>query len=259
MRRRGLTLIELMVSMAMSIMIIAGAVSAYTTAIAFDAQNTTLQQTTDARIQFEQRLASLLRGAYISPTANDTMTYFLGSQSGNMANATSADTLFFTTLSGGINDATLRSDDDFETLNQNYGPQGGVEEVSLSMTPIGEAGQTKKGLFIREQRPADGDPTQGGSERVLDADITSIQFEFYNGADWDTAWSTSGVTAQSTTNMNIDTTGQDGRRIPSAVRVTYSLTGDAEGITHSFVVRLPQSDVTSANPIVVTGGTTTTP
>jgi type II secretory pathway pseudopilin PulG len=258
-RTSGLTLLELVVSLSITGMVVAGAASAYSAAIAYDTHNRLTQDAAASRIQFEQRLKTLLRGAFVSSNQNDPMTYFIGDQAGNNANANAADTITFTTLNEGINSAELTSDDDFETLNQNFGPQGGVAEVSLSLTPVGDAGQTKTGLFIREQRPADGDPTQGGTESVFDADVKTIQFEFYNGTDWDTSWSTSGVTAQSTTTMNVNNTGQDGRRIPAAVRVTYSLSADPEGYQRVLIVLLPHSDVTAANPIVLTGGTTTGP
>ncbi len=257
--RRGITLLEIMISLVISSVIVVAITSAYAEAIAYDKQGTRLQEATESRIEFEQRLRTLLRGAYVSPTTTDSMTYFLGDESGNSITATAADTLIFTTLSEGVNGSTLGTQDDFETLNQTFGPQGGIAEVALSMTAVGDAGQTKTGLFLREQRPADGDPTQGGTESLLSSDVKSIQFEFYDGANWDPTWSTSGVTAQSTTSMNIDTSGTAGRRIPAAVRVTYVLTSDLEGAApHVFVVRLPQSDVTAENPVVTntaTGGT----
>jgi len=242
----------------MSAIVIVGVTGAYTEAIAFDRQNNQLHETADAHMQLEQQIRSLLRGAYISSTATDGTTYFLGDESGSNQDVTAADTLIFTTLSVGLNGSELTdTNDDSEALNQTYGTQGGVTEVALSMTAVGDGGQTKQGLFIREQRPADGDPTQGGFETLLSGDVKSIMFEFYDGANWDPTWSTSGVTAQSTTNMNIDTSGVDGRRIPAAVRVTYTLNGEPDGTNHVFIVQLPLSDVTAENPVVVTGTTTT--
>lgn len=260
MRRRGLTLLELIVSLVMSVFIVAAATSAYSNAIAFDKHNAAYLQTNETRLNFEQKVRSLLVGAYVSPTTTDTTTYFLGEASGDSTQSEVAGTLTFTTLSLGMNDNELTSDDDFETLNQTYGPQGGVAEVSLSLTPVGEDGQTKQGLFLRTQRPADGDPTQGGTERLFDTDVRSIQFQFYNGTGWDPTWGTSGVNTQSTTTaQNNVQTGQDGRRIPAAVQVTYTLASDADGVTHSFVVRLPNSDVTAENPVTVTGTAGGTP
>jgi len=256
-KSRGLTLIELMVSLAMSVFLIAAAASGFSSAIAFDKQNTQSLQAAQTSIDFEQRIRNLLRGAYVSSLTTDTMTYFLGMTSGNSMDAQMADTLTFTTLSVGLNDATLDTDDDFNTLNDTYGPQGGISEVSLSMTAVGDQGQSKQGLFLRMQRPADGDYTQGGNETLLSEDVKSIQFEFYNGTDWEPNWGTSGLsTLVTTASQNNVQTGQDGRRIPSGVRITYSLKADPEGTNHVFIVRLEHSDVTTENPVTTTGTTT---
>lgn len=248
--RRGLTLIELLVALAMSAFIIVGSASAYVTAINFERQSRDSQDAYEHRSVLEQRIRALLGGAYVSADANDPLTYFNGESSSTTLEATSADSLTFTTLSEGLNGAVLGSSDDFETLNSRFGPQGGIAEISISTTPVGASGEGKSGLFVREQRPADGDPSQGGTESVLDPDVKSIQFEFYNGSAWDPAWSTSGQSVQSQSGS----AGIDGRRIPSAVRVTYALTGDADDIQHSFIVRLFHSDVSETNPVVV-GGT----
>lgn len=254
----GISLLELLVALMMSAVVIVGVAGAYTEAIAFDRQNTQAHESADARIQLEDQIRSLLQGAFVSSSATDSSTYFLGDESGNVENTTAADTLIFTTMSVGLNGSEINdTTDDSETLNQTYGTQGGVTEIALSMTAVGDNGQSKQGLFMREQRPADGDPTQGGYETLLSSDVKSIMFEFYDGANWDPTWSTSGVNAQSTTNLNIDTSGVDGRRIPAAVRVTYTLNNDPDEIQHVFIVRLPLSDVTAENPVVTTGTTTT--
>jgi len=257
-RRRGLTLMELMVSVGMSVFLVAAVVSAYSSAVAFDKRNTEYLQEAQISINFEQRIRTLLRGAYVSPTTTDTTTYFLGQTSGNSMDAAVADSLTFTTLSAGMNGSMLTTDDDFTALNDKYGPQGGIAEVGLSMTAVGDQGQSKQGLFLRMQRPSDGDYTQGGTESVLNADVKSIQFEFYNGTDWDPSWGTSGLSTQVTTpSQNNVQNGQDGRRIPAAVRVTYTLKADPDGTNHVFIVQLPHSDVTTENPIVAstTGAT----
>ncbi|HVT14147.1 MAG TPA: hypothetical protein VHE55_17935 [Fimbriimonadaceae bacterium] len=254
MKRRGITVLELIVSLVMSVFLVAAATSAYTSAIAFEKHNAAYLEANEARLNLERKIRSLLEGAYVSSSTTDTMTYFLGETSGSTADATTADTLIFTTLSAGLNDNELTSDDDFETMNQTYGPQGGVTEVEFSLTPVGDAGQDKQGLFLRTQTPGDGDPTQGGFEKILDPDVRSIQFQFYNGTGWDPTWGTSGVNLQTTTTtQNNVQTGQDGRRIPAAVQVTYTLASDPDGVTHSFIVQLLHSDVTAENPVAVTG------
>jgi hypothetical protein len=135
--------------------------------------------------------------------------------------------------------AALNSQDDFETQQAARGPVGGLTEVSLGTTPIGNAGD-KSGLFERIQRPSDSDPTQGGMESVLAPEITSIGFQFYDGTQFISAWDT--------------TTGS--RRLPSAVQVSYKLKGDDDNVVHTFVVAIPASDVTAQNPYSATSTTT---
>ena len=135
------------------------------------------------------------------------------------------------------------STDDFETQQTANGPVGGLAEISLGMTPIGNAGD-KTGLFERVQRPSDGDPTQGGNESVLSADITSIGFQFWDGQQWLDTW---------------DTTKMTPPRLPQSVQVTYKLKSEPNGITHLFVAPIPSSDVTPSNPVAAGGTTTATP
>ena len=80
-------------------------------------------------------------------------------------------------------------------------------------------------------------------ESVLESSVTSIGFEFYDGTEWTAAW---------------DTTETGGtRRLPAAVKVSYTLATDTQNLTHSFVVPLPTSDVDTNNPASATstGGT----
>ena len=90
---------------------------------------------------------------------------------------------------------------------------------------------------MREQRPSDGDAYQGGYESVLDSRVASMSFEFWNGETWQGEW---------------DTLTQGSRRLPAAIRVTYTFDGE-ESTPHSFVVRIPLSDVTPDNPLGVGG------
>jgi hypothetical protein len=143
--------------------------------------------------------------------------------------------LVFTSLGERLPAEFVTSQDDFETLNQTYGPRGGLTEVSISQSAIGNA-PVSTGLYLRKQTPADGDSSQGGFESSLDPDIDSISFEFYNGESWDLTW---------------DSTAMDVPRLPAAVRVTYSRTSDS--VERIFVVRLPLSDVTPDNPVTAGG------
>jgi hypothetical protein len=130
---------------------------------------------------------------------------------------------------------------DFPTLNQNIGPQGGTQEISFEMTPVGSPPDANAtGLFLRVQTPADDDPTQGGNESVFDADVSQITFQFFDGANWQPSWDT--TTAS--------------RRLPAAVWVDYQLTSDNSD--HEFIVTLPNSDVTPTNPVTDQGGSQTT-
>lgn len=61
--------------------------------------------------------------------------------------------------------------------------------------------------------------------------MSEILFEFWDGTQWITSWDTD----------------SDGRRLPAAVRVTYRVSSDTD--EHSFVVRIPTSDVTADNPM----------
>ena len=72
--------------------------------------------------------------------------------------------------------------------------------------------------------------------------MTQLGFEFYDGIEWVTVWDTLNST----------------RRLPAAVRVSYTLSTDSEAQTHTFVVPLAASDVDADNPATATstGGTT---
>ncbi len=256
-KRAGLTLIELLVVLVMISFVVAAAGAAFSVTIHYQQRQDASRDLQSARASFEKRLTDLIRGAEVSASATNNASFFIG-QSGNVeatGSATgaaggvnqigglpgaAADTLVFTTFSVPVNEATLSSTDDWQTLNENHGPQGGVTEVQVGTTPVGDAAD-KTGLFLREQTPADGDPSQGGNEALLNAEISSIQFEFFDGQDWQEVW---------------DTRSQSGtRRIPAAVRVTYLLNGETdETQKHTLIIQLPNSDVTSANPVTVSTG-----
>lgn len=251
MRRRAIALIELLISAVITLIVVGAAGAAYVSSIASERQLQRSQEAQSNQVRIEQRLRDLISAAFVSADENDASTFFIGQASGTSStDNTYADTLTFTTLGEGVNGGVMASTDDFETLNQRFGPQGGVAEISLATTPVGIPPQEQQGLFIREQRPADGDPTQGGSESVLDPDIASIQFEFFDGNDWVPTWQT----AQPTSGVESGTATNYGRRLPAAVRITYTLTSDSSNGGHQIIVRLPHSDVTTDNP-ATPGGT----
>jgi prepilin-type N-terminal cleavage/methylation domain-containing protein len=225
-RRRGLTLLELLiVAMILGIMM-AALGRAYIATIATDQQLREGRDAVVARRDFEARIAELLTHAYLSPDTTDTTTFFVSDDTGG-----GAATIAFTMLGNRPPRSFLNSDDDFETLNERFGPQGGVTEVALSTIPVGNA-PMNDALFLREQRPADGDPEQGGFETALWEGVTDATFEFYDGQAWVPTW---------------DTREQTEPRLPAAVRMTYSTTEDEQDRT--LVMRLPGSDVTALDPL----------
>jgi len=239
-RHAGVSLIELLVVITMSAIVITGAVRAFGAGIDFQTRVVPAREDALSRQRFEENLSRLIRSAYLSSNAQDATTYFIAGTGGSSnpgAGQAAADTLIFTMLGQPPQASFLRSESDFETRNETFGPQGGAAEIQISVFPTGDAGD-RSGLFLREQRPSDGDAYQGGNESVFDSRVASMSFEFWNGLSWATEW---------------DTVTQGARRLPAAVRVTYAFTGEEE-TPHVFVVRLPLSDVTPDNPLDVGGG-----
>jgi len=238
-QQAGVTLLELMIVLIMTA-ILAGAL-----AYAFGAEARlqelfeARQATTDRTDAMELEITRLLRGARLSTSTTDTTTYFQGVTDAGATTELGTNRITFTTTAPGVPLASIGSADDFATQQQNIGPVGGLAEVSLGTSPVGNAGD-RTGLFERMQRPSDSDPTQGGIEWDIDPDIASIGFQFWDGEEWISSWDT--------------TTGT--RRLPAAVQVSYTLTNDPAKTVHVFTVTIPASDVTAQNPMTTT---TTTP
>lgn len=231
--RRGITLIELLLAAILSVIVLAGAAQAVSATVAFQQRVEPARAEVSQRDQFEQSVRRMLERAVLHAVEPETTFFILQTNGGGSGSGTSdlPDSLIFTVAGLPPKGSITDSQDDFETLNEQFGPQGGVAEVSLSTTAFAAPGN-ETGLFLREQRPSDGDYTQGGYERVLWNQIASIGFEVFDGAEWSTIW---------------DTTQSAEARLPAAVRVSYSLVGQ-EDQTYRFVVRLPLSDVTVDNP-----------
>lgn len=249
--KRAFTLIELLIGS------LCAAIIALTTTFAFANSlnmNSKLEFARNQRTrayQFEKSVTTLLERAYLTTTATDRTTYLLGSSrapsvipsdlgqtgaNGNTGSSSngSADTLTFTVLGRRLPAVLVNSTDDFSTLNQRFGPQGGVSEIQLSTTSVsGPSGKT--GVFLRSQTPSDGDPSQGGFQELLSDAVSTLSFEFFDGSTWQTSW---------------DTTTD--RRLPTAIRITYQF--DGEQNSHIFVVRLPLSTITPGQTST-TGGT----
>ncbi|HMS55162.1 MAG TPA: type II secretion system protein GspJ [Fimbriimonadaceae bacterium] len=240
--RRGITLIELLVSLAISAMMIVALSMAFSAAVRYDRTSVSVGEREAAIVQFENALRSRLELAYVSEDSEETNSYFIGRSQGNeggLGEDVQATEIVFTMAGKKVSAAAVANEElDFELRNESLGTVGGITEVSISQNPVGDPGDMS-GLFLREQTPSDEDPDQGGFESLLAAEVTGIGFEFFDGTDWAPTW---------------DTTTSD-RRLPAAVRVTYSLSDEES--SRILVVRLANSDVTPQNPFTaVQGGTT---
>lgn len=227
--RRGLTLVEVIIALFGTLIIMLAVAGAFSAAANYQRRSSERQAEQQDRSTFEPEVRRLLQDAFLTTDAADRASFFIGASSAGAVG--SVDSISFTRLGELPSRRYLdQREAVFEDLNEQFGPQGGLEEVSLSPVPIGEA-PVQSGVFHRTQRPADGDSTQGGVERQLDPQVTDLSFEFYNGVDWVEEW---------------DTTTLGPRRLPAAVRVTYRLAD--EDLERQFVVRLLHSDATNLDP-----------
>lgn len=224
MKRRGVTLVEILIASVITVMIVGSISSAFAMVVRHQLVYGKARSQFESSIYFEDQVRSLLAQCYYS-AENPTTTYFNGDST--QGDSSVSDRLTFTVAGNRVpGDAKASTSEDFAERNESIGPVGGVTEVSLSTTPVGDAG-ARQGLFLRKQTPADGDPTQGGYESLLEADIATVTFEFYDSTTWIAVW-------DSATNAGL----------PSAVRVTYTLTSDPE-VERTFVVKIPQASPAS--------------
>lgn len=233
----GISLLELLVVLVMMGFLTYALVYAFVGGLEIERRQAQRQSEQNPASRVERRITRLLTEVILSEDTADQTTYFVAATEGE--GALGADRITFTTTAPGVPLVAQESVDDFETQHTQNGPQGGVAEVSLSMTAVGDSG-SNAGLFERLQRPADGDETQGGTESVLEPLVSSIGFEFYDGVQWVTEW---------------DTINSGIRRLPASVRITYTLSTDSSDQPHSFVVTIPSSDVDADNPASATSTT----
>ncbi|MCW5942978.1 MAG: prepilin-type N-terminal cleavage/methylation domain-containing protein [Fimbriimonadaceae bacterium] len=236
--RAGFSLIELLVVMVMVGILTVGLSRAFSAGVDFNLDIERGEQEETARLVFEDELRRLFQSAYLTPLQDDLASYFIagtalqgiGGAGGGVA---------FTALTENLPGSLVEAQGTFEEVNQTYGPQGGVREISLSTSSFGGV-NGDQGLFLRVQTPADGDPTQGGVERTLNANVESISFEFFDGSNWTTEW---------------DSREAALRTLPFLVRITYSLANE-NGRQRTLLVRPPLSDVAELDNQAATGGAT---
>jgi Tfp pilus assembly protein PilE len=271
---RGVTLLELLISLAIVVLVTYASARAYGLAITYDSHLRKSRAAALERETFQDTITKLLHHVWLSSSTTNQNSFFIGgapSQTGTSTSTTNAQatqqtgsplSASTTTSSSGASQGSgvgaygtpntlvlcvaglpplssyLASNDDFETMNTNYGPQGGIQEVQISQQAVGGQGQGKTGLFIRVQTPADNDPTQGGNESMICPELTQLGFELFDGTQWQTQWDTRSQ-------------GALPGSLPAAVRVTYRFKGD--DIDNVFIVRLPASKTTYLNTVATPG------
>jgi prepilin-type N-terminal cleavage/methylation domain-containing protein len=230
-RQRGLTLIEVLVVVAITGLLTIYAAQSLIAGADYERRIREASSRQRSDVELENDLRTFIESAFLS-LENTQTTFFVGSEGllNQDEGGSNAETLTFTRVGARLSSDALDYDD-FELANEEIGTVGGTEEVTISLSATGSA-SGKTGLFIRQQNPADGDPSQGGIERVLNANVTSISYEFWDGAAWQTVW---------------DTRTQGTARLPAAVRITYRLSNSETD--RIVTLRLRNSDVTQDNPV----------
>jgi Tfp pilus assembly protein PilE len=238
------TLLELLIVLVMTVFLTAALSFAFNQAIIVERHREQSRAELNVTDTTERTIAQLIKGARLAAGTEAKSTFFIGVQQ-TAGNGLGCDRLTFTTTAPGVSPAAYISTDDFETQQNDRGPQGGLAEVSLSTNPIGDS-DGRRGLIERLQRPSDADPTQGGMETVLDPTISAIGFRFWDGSRWSDSWDT-----YSNSNM-----------MPSAVQVSYLLSTDPDRKVRMFYVPIlavgnPSAQQAAAN--TVTTAITTSP
>jgi len=229
--RAGLTLIEVLVAMGIGGIVVAASAVAFRAGVDHLYFSQRVLQTEQSKSDWTSGLRQSLSCALISSDANDTKSFFIAS-SDDASSDLGATQITFTSSFANIPGGSLGTELTFDDVHDTYGPLGGLAEFSYGTVATGDAG-TATGLFERVQRPVDADPLQGGFESLVSAVVSEIGFQFWNGSEWLTEWDTRSGT----------------RRLPAAVKVQYRLTDESTDQLHQFVVIIPNSDVTSANPV----------
>ena len=159
--RWGFTLVELLIVLVITAILASALGYAFTAEMTMQRVEESRRADLDRGDATERRIARLLQGAKLTaPTAAAGQTTYFAGLAENGADDLGCGRLTFTTTAPALPLATLDGTDDFETQQGARGPVGGLAEVSLSVTPVGDAGG-RLGLFERLQRPAGRGPDAG--------------------------------------------------------------------------------------------------
>ena len=222
-----MTLVELLIVLVMLVLLTSALSMAFSAELKVQARQESNREHPDLTDSTEDQITQLIESARLT-TIRDRTSYFAGIASRQPSDL-GCERLTFTTTAPGVPMSAWDSQDSFDQQQYTHGPVGGLTEISLSTTAVGDPG-SKVGLFERVQHPSDFDPTQGGFEHVLDREITAIGFKFWDGSQWVSTWdSTSG-----------------NYRLPEAVRVSYKKNGQP---LKRFTVNVFASDVNEDNPV----------
>ncbi len=232
----GFTLLELLISMSMAV-VLAGAIAfAFSDAMKLQESNQQRETVHDQTGAMEHELTEAIEGAMLSSSATDQTCFFRGTNDAGGSDL-GCDRLTISSTYPGVPIRSLDSTDTYLDQQSNYGPVGGLTEMSFGINAVGSPPSGQSGLFERIEHPSDTDPTQGGYETLLDPDVTQMGFQFWDGTEWDSEWDT--------------TTGT--RRLPQAVQVSYRLTSDLNDTPHVFVVIVLSSDCNADDPVSSAG------
>jgi len=220
MKRRGFTLIELLVAAILTAIIVSALSTAFAVTVHHQLHFTEPRARFEGVALFEDQVKNQLMKATVTNDPGQTTFFIADSLSGD---SSVSDRLVFTVIGNKPSAAAANNTEtDFASRNQTIGPVGGVTEVGISMTPVGDSGSLN-GLFLRKQTPSDSDPESGGYESLLSEDVTTFELEFWDSTAWVATWDS-----------------RTENRLPGAVRVRYTLSSDAD-TQHGFVVRLPNA------------------
>ncbi|MER3496082.1 MAG: hypothetical protein C4320_04325, partial [Armatimonadota bacterium] len=172
--RRGYTVVEMIVVLAITAIILTAAFGSLARTYGVDERLRSGREAAVRGRKTDETLRAWLHRAALSTLTTDPASYFL------LSDASGASELTFTAVGERLPASLTATDLDFQSRNERFGPRGGIAEVSISTTGIGD-GANKSGLFLRIQRPADGDPSQGGNQELIDPEVESLSWEFWDG------------------------------------------------------------------------------